>query len=126
MNVKGSIPALVTPFRNGKVDEKAFVALVERQIQAGTHALVPCGTTGEASTLSREEHMHVVERFTPTTGNAILGNVFTMTPWAIFLQANGNNNQSAPQLTSASQLAGIVTGQRQERVHGEAGYDITA
>ena len=60
MVFKGSMPALVTPFRNGKVDEKAFVALVERQIAAGTHALVPCGTTGEASTLSHEEDRHVV------------------------------------------------------------------
>ena len=61
MLFKGSIPALVTPFRSGKVDDKAFVALVERQIAAGTHALVPCGTTGEASTLSHEEDRHVVE-----------------------------------------------------------------
>ena len=61
MIFKGSIPALVTPFRNGKVDDKAFVALVERQIANGSHCLVPCGTTGEASTLSHEEHRHVVE-----------------------------------------------------------------
>lgn len=61
MLFKGSIPALVTPFRNGKVDEKAFVALVERQIAAGTHAVVVCGTTGEASTMSHEEDRHVVE-----------------------------------------------------------------
>ncbi|HVY88396.1 MAG TPA: 4-hydroxy-tetrahydrodipicolinate synthase [Hyphomonadaceae bacterium] len=61
MIFKGSIPALVTPFRNGKVDDTAFVELVERQIANGTHALVPCGTTGEASTLSHEEHRHVVE-----------------------------------------------------------------
>jgi 4-hydroxy-tetrahydrodipicolinate synthase len=61
MLFKGSIPALVTPFRNGKVDDKAFVALVERQIASGSHALVPCGTTGEATTLSHEEHRHVVE-----------------------------------------------------------------
>jgi 4-hydroxy-tetrahydrodipicolinate synthase len=61
MLFKGSIPALVTPFRNGKVDEKAFVALVERQIAAGTHGVVVCGTTGEASTLSHEEDRAVVE-----------------------------------------------------------------
>ena len=48
MLFKGSIPALVTPFRNGKVDETAFVALVERQIAAGSHGVVVCGTTGEA------------------------------------------------------------------------------
>ena len=58
---KGSIPALVTPFRGGKVDEDAFAQLVERQISAGAHALVPCGTTGESATLSHEEHRRVVE-----------------------------------------------------------------
>ncbi len=58
---KGSIPALVTPFLNGKVDDAAFCALVERQIEAGSAGLVPCGTTGETSTLTHEEHMHVVE-----------------------------------------------------------------
>ena len=58
---KGSIPALVTPFRGGKVDEDAFSMLVERQIKGGSHALVPCGTTGESATLSHEEHRHVVQ-----------------------------------------------------------------
>ncbi len=57
---KGSITALVTPFRNGVVDNDAFVALVERQIDEGTHGLVPTGTTGEAATLSDDEHEHVV------------------------------------------------------------------
>jgi 4-hydroxy-tetrahydrodipicolinate synthase len=58
---KGSITALITPFRAGRVDEAAFQALVEWQIAQGTHALVPCGTTGESPTLSHEEHMRVVE-----------------------------------------------------------------
>ena len=56
----GSITALVTPFKDGAVDEKAFVDLVERQIAAGTHGLVPTGTTGEAATLSDDEHERVV------------------------------------------------------------------
>jgi 4-hydroxy-tetrahydrodipicolinate synthase len=68
---KGSWPALVTPFRNGKVDEKAFVALVERQVVNGSHALVPCGTTGEASTLSHEEHRHVVELCVKTSAGRV-------------------------------------------------------
>lgn len=68
---RGSMPALVTPFRNGKVDDKAFVALIERQIAAGTHALVPCGTTGEASTLSHEEHQHVVELCVRTSAGRV-------------------------------------------------------
>ena len=58
---KGSITALVTPFKNGAVDEKAVAELAERQIAAGTHGLVPCGTTGESATLTFEEHMRVVE-----------------------------------------------------------------
>ncbi len=58
---RGSIPALVTPFRDGKVDEQAFEKLVVRQIEAGTHGVVPCGTTGESATLSHDEHRRVVE-----------------------------------------------------------------
>ncbi|WP_203292421.1 4-hydroxy-tetrahydrodipicolinate synthase [Maricaulis parjimensis] len=58
---KGSITALVTPFKNGAVDETAIAALAERQIAAGTHGLVPCGTTGENATLTFDEHMRVVE-----------------------------------------------------------------
>ena len=58
---KGVFPALVTPFRDGAVDEAAFVALVERQIAGGVHGLVPVGTTGETSTLSHDEHRRVVE-----------------------------------------------------------------
>ena len=57
----GSIPALVTPFRDGAFDEKAFRRLVDWQIEQGSNALVPCGTTGEASTLSNAEHHRVIE-----------------------------------------------------------------
>ncbi len=57
----GSIPALVTPFRDGSFDESAFRRLVEWQIENGSSALVPCGTTGEASTLSNAEHHRVIE-----------------------------------------------------------------
>ena len=59
--IQGSIPALVTPMRDGKVDEQAFRKLVSWQIEQGSHGLVPCGTTGESPTLSHEEHMRVVE-----------------------------------------------------------------
>jgi 4-hydroxy-tetrahydrodipicolinate synthase len=58
---RGAITALITPFRDGAVDEDAFVALIERQIAAGIHGLVPAGTTGETSTLSHDEHRRVVE-----------------------------------------------------------------
>ncbi len=59
--IKGSIPALITPMKGGKVDEAAFRKLVAWQIAEGSHGLVPCGTTGESPTLSHEEHMRVVE-----------------------------------------------------------------
>lgn len=58
--LQGSMTALITPFRNGAVDEEAFARLVERQIDEGTDVLVPCGTTGESATLSHEEHRRVV------------------------------------------------------------------
>ena len=60
MTPEGSITALITPFANREVDEDAFAKLVERQIVAGTHGLVPVGTTGESATLSHEEHRRVV------------------------------------------------------------------
>ena len=57
----GSIPALVTPFRDGAFDERAFRRLIDWQIEQGSSALVACGTTGEASTLSNAEHHRVIE-----------------------------------------------------------------
>jgi 4-hydroxy-tetrahydrodipicolinate synthase len=58
---KGSITALITPFKNDKVDDRAFQKLVEWQIDQGAHGLVPCGTTGESPTLAHDEHRRVVE-----------------------------------------------------------------
>jgi 4-hydroxy-tetrahydrodipicolinate synthase len=60
-NFRGSFTALVTPFKNGSLDEAAFRALVNWQIEEGTHGLVPVGTTGESPTLSHDEHNKVVE-----------------------------------------------------------------
>ena len=57
---KGSFVALITPFRDGKVDESAFQELVSWQIGQGTHGLVPCGTTGESPSLADDEHERVV------------------------------------------------------------------
>lgn len=59
--IRGSIPALITPFAQGKVDGTSFERLVERQISLGSSALVPVGTTGESATLSHEEHEQVTE-----------------------------------------------------------------
>ena len=67
----GSIPALVTPFRDGRVDVAAFEALVDWQIASGSSALVPCGTTGEAATLSIDEHNDLIA----TTVRAAAGRV---------------------------------------------------
>jgi len=59
---KGSITALITPFKEGEIDWAAFDAFVEWQIEEGSHGLVPCGTTGESPTLSHEEHRAVIKR----------------------------------------------------------------
>lgn len=59
--LRGSITALITPMRDGAVDEKAFASFVDWQIAQGTHGLVPVGTTGESPTVSHEEHRRVVE-----------------------------------------------------------------
>lgn len=59
--IKGSIVAIVTPFRDGKFDEKAFADLIEWHISEGTDAIVPCGTTGESATLEYEEHYRVIK-----------------------------------------------------------------
>ena len=59
--LRGVFTALVTPFRDGALDEAAFVKLVERQIAGGVHGLVPVGTTGEGATLSHDEHRRVTE-----------------------------------------------------------------
>ena len=53
---KGSLVALITPFRNREIDESAFQELVAWQVGQGTHGLVPCGTTGESPTLHDDEH----------------------------------------------------------------------
>jgi len=57
----GSLVAIVTPFRNGKVDERAFGDLIEWQIANGTNGIVPCGTTGESATLTHDEHHRVIQ-----------------------------------------------------------------
>jgi 4-hydroxy-tetrahydrodipicolinate synthase len=56
----GSLVAIITPFRNGRVDERALGDLIEFQIANGTHGIVPCGTTGESATLTHEEHDRVI------------------------------------------------------------------
>jgi 4-hydroxy-tetrahydrodipicolinate synthase len=61
MDLKGVYTALITPFKNGAIDEAALGRLIEFQLQGGVDGIVPCGTTGEASTLTYEEHERVIE-----------------------------------------------------------------
>ena len=61
MNFSGIHTALITPFRNGKIDTEAYRTLIERQIAGGITGIVPCGTTGESPTLGTEEHIEVIK-----------------------------------------------------------------
>jgi len=67
----GSMVALVTPFKKGKIDETALEELIEFHIQSGTHGIVPCGTTGESATLTPQEHEHVVDLTVKIAGGRI-------------------------------------------------------
>lgn len=68
---QGSMPALVTPMKNGSVDDAILKELVEWQIAEGSHGLVPVGTTGESPTLSHEEHEHVIRMVVETTAGRV-------------------------------------------------------
>ncbi|MFL6778968.1 MAG: 4-hydroxy-tetrahydrodipicolinate synthase [Sphingomicrobium sp.] len=92
----GSIPALVTPFAAGRVNEAAFRELVEWQIDEGSNGLVPCGTTGEAATLSSEEHRRVIE----ITVEVARGRV------PVIAGCGSNNTAHAIELTRAAKEAG--------------------
>jgi 4-hydroxy-tetrahydrodipicolinate synthase len=93
---KGSITALVTPFRDGEVDESAFRALVDWQITNGTHGLVPVGTTGESPTLSHEEHRQVVA--------ACIAEARGRVP--VVAGAGSNNTKEAIELAQFAEKAG--------------------
>ena len=67
----GSIPALITPFKKGKVDYNSFYKIIEWSIGQGSHGFVPCGTTGESPTLSHEEHKKVIEECIKAVDNRI-------------------------------------------------------
>jgi len=94
--IHGSIPALITPFRNGLVDEQAFQGIVERQIAEGSHGLVPCGTTGESATLSLEEHLRVVELCVEAAARRA----------PVIAGAGSNNTAHAIELTRGAKAAG--------------------
>ena len=69
--IRGVLPALITPFSGDSVDEDAYIRLIERQIAAGVHGLVPAGTTGESATLSHDEHRRVVELCVKATAGRV-------------------------------------------------------
>jgi 4-hydroxy-tetrahydrodipicolinate synthase len=92
----GSLVALVTPFKNGRVDEQGLCDLIEWHIANGTDGLVPCGTTGESATLSHEEHERVVE----LTIQASRGRI------PVIAGTGSNNTKEAIRLTKSAQNAG--------------------
>ncbi len=71
MKFEGSMVAIVTPFREGRLDEEAFRNLIEWHIESGTDVIVPCGTTGESATLSHEEHDRVIEMTVETVNGRV-------------------------------------------------------
>ena len=93
---KGSITALITPFKNGDVDFAAFDKLVEWQIECGTDGVVPCGTTGESPTLSHDEHMQVIERCIKIVSGRI----------PVIAGTGSNSTREAISLTLHAQKAG--------------------
>ena len=93
---KGSIVAIVTPFKGGVVDEEGYRELIEFQITNGTNAIVPCGTTGESATLSMEEHSRVID----IAIEAVNGRV------PVIAGAGGNSTHEAIQLSKHAKEAG--------------------
>jgi 4-hydroxy-tetrahydrodipicolinate synthase len=69
--LKGLFTAIITPFKNGKIDENAFARLIEAQIAGGVDGIVPCGTTGESPTLSHDEHNYLIELAVSVVNNRI-------------------------------------------------------
>lgn len=92
----GAMVAIITPFKNGQVDEAAFRELIEFQIENGTSAIVPCGTTGESATLSFKEHERVVEIAVEQTNRRI----------PVIAGTGSNNTEEAIVLTAHAKQAG--------------------
>ncbi|KJJ85072.1 dihydrodipicolinate synthase [Candidatus Omnitrophus magneticus] len=93
---QGSYVAIVTPFKNGKVDEKTYVKLLERQIKNGTDGIVPCGCTGEAATLSMEEHKRLVDIAVSTVNRRV----------PVVAGTGSNSTSDAVELTKYAKKAG--------------------
>jgi len=93
---RGSIVAIITPFKNGSVDEESLRELVEFQIANGTDGIVPCGTTGEASTLDYEEHYRVIE--------IVVNQVYKRVP--VIAGTGSNSTKEAIELTEHAKKIG--------------------
>ncbi len=94
--IRGSIVAIVTPFKNGKVDEPQFKKLIEQQIKSGTHGIVPCGTTGETPTLTQKEHEFVIKLAIDTVKGRL----------PVIAGTGSNSTQEAIDLTKHAAQAG--------------------
>ncbi len=93
---RGSIVAIVTPFRDGKVDEKALRDLIEFQVENGTDGIVPCGTTGESATLSIDEHERVIALTIEAANKRV----------PVIAGTGSNNTAEAVRLTKHAKKAG--------------------
>ncbi|MGB1699119.1 MAG: 4-hydroxy-tetrahydrodipicolinate synthase, partial [Nannocystaceae bacterium] len=93
---RGALTALITPFDGPRVDFEALDRLVSRQLDAGIHGLVPCGTTGEAATLSRDEHLKVVERVVQRVAGRV----------PVIAGAGSNDTRDAIELAKACEAKG--------------------
>lgn len=93
---KGSIVAIITPFKDGKIDEETYRELIEFQIENGTNAIVPCGTTGESATLSMEEHSRVIDIAIKAVNKRV----------PVIAGTGGNNTTEAIELTKHAKSAG--------------------
>lgn len=94
--IQGAITAIVTPMRDGKVDEQGLTDLINFQIDGGIHGLVPCGTTGESATLDFDEHKRVIE----LTVKAVDGRV------PVIAGTGANNTLEAIELTESAKASG--------------------
>ena len=96
MEIKGALTALVTPFKDGGIDEEAYRAFIEWQIESGIDGVVPCGTTGESATLSHDEHKEVVR--------ICVDQVRKRVP--VVAGSGSNNTREAIELTKFAKSAG--------------------
>jgi 4-hydroxy-tetrahydrodipicolinate synthase len=93
---RGSMPALITPFSNGSVDEKAFQDFVQWQIDEGSHGVVPCGTTGESPTLTHDEDMRVTRLCVEVAGGKV----------PVIAGTGSNSTEEAIRLTQGARASG--------------------